>query len=203
VHVTLRLRSGLPSLRRKKSFRAIHRAFVGGCVRRGFRLVHYSVQTNHLHLIVEASDARALARAMQGLAVRLARKLNAVFERRGSLFRDRYHAHVLATPREVRNALRYVLNNARRHVDRLRRAGHREWVDPFSSAPWFDGYRRRGGKPIPVFDASEARAGPLGRSDPRVGPNADPERTDGRSQLLTRLWRRRGLIVIDEAPGPS
>jgi REP element-mobilizing transposase RayT len=200
VHVTLRLRAGLPSLRRKQSFRAIHRAFVGGCTQRGFRLVHYSVQTNHLHLIVEATDARSLARAIQGLCVRLARKLNALFQRKGSLFADRYHAHVLVTPREVRSALRYVLNNARRHLPRLRRRCFREWIDPYSSAVWFDGWAGRRGRPMAVFGAAEARAGPLGRSDARFFPKAEPERAEARSHLLTHGWRRRGLIAIDEVP---
>jgi hypothetical protein len=166
-------------------------------------LVHYSVQTNHLHLIVEATSARELARAIQGLCVRLARKLNAVFARSGSLFSDRYHAHVLATPREVRSALRYVLNNARRHIDRLRRRCFRGRIDPFSSAVWFDGWADRRGKPMAEFGTAEARAGPLGRSDPRFFPEAEPERVEARSHLLTGGWRRSGLIEIDEVPGAA
>ncbi len=96
----------------------------------GFRLVHYAVLANHLHLVVEAGDSRSLSRGMQGLAVRMARALNRAWRRRGKVFAERFHAHVLKTPREVRNALRYVLENARRHGAWLRRGG----VDPFSSA---------------------------------------------------------------------
>jgi hypothetical protein len=173
---------------------------VGGCTRLGFRLVHYSVQRNHLHLIVEAPSARVLARAMQGLAVRLARRLNAVFRRKGSVFADRYHAHVAATPREVRNALRYVLNNARRHIVRLRRRWYRDWIDPYSSAVWFDGWNGWRGKPMATFGAPDARAGPLGRGDPRFFADAAPERVSADSHLLTRGWRRRGLIATDELP---
>jgi hypothetical protein len=68
---------------------------------------------NHIHLLVEAVDRRALARGMQGLGVRIARGLNAVMRRSGRV--DRYHAHILRTPTEARHARTYLLHNARRH----------------------------------------------------------------------------------------
>jgi putative transposase len=138
VLVTSRLRAGLPSLRRKDAFDAITAAFAActaGADRHGMRLVHFSIQSNHLHLIVEARDAPSLARGMQGLLVRIARGLNRTWKRKGSVFSDRYHAHNLRTPREVRNALAYVLNNARKH------GCHRSGVDPFSSGGAFEGWK--------------------------------------------------------------
>ena len=102
------------------------------------RIIHDSVQGNHLHLIVEAEDQAALSRGMQGLAIRLARRLNALARRHGPVFVDRYHSHPLKTPREVRNALVYVLANFRKHSQKTRAPG----VDPFSSGAWFEGWRR-------------------------------------------------------------
>jgi len=92
--------------------------------------VHYSIQHNHLHLIVEAEVREALTRAMQGLAIRIARRLNARLRRSGPVFADRYHAHVMSSQREVANAVRYVLSNYRHHT--------REWLpthwhDPLAS----------------------------------------------------------------------
>ena len=164
-------------------------------------MVHYSVQKNHLHLIVEAPDARELARAMKGLSVRLARGLNRVFDRKGSLFRERYHSRVLRTPREVRTVLSYVLNNARHHNERLRWRCYSEWFDPFSSAVWFEGWEGRQGRAMATFGDAEARAGPLGRSDPRFGADAKPERVEADSHLLTRGWLRWGRVPLDEVPG--
>jgi putative transposase len=86
-----------------------------GAARFGFRLVHYSVMGNHLHLIVEAPDRRALTRAMKGLGVRIARALNRVMGRSGRVVGDRYHAHVLRTVAEVKRARNYLLTNARHH----------------------------------------------------------------------------------------
>ena len=97
------------------------------------RVIHYSVQGNHLHLLVEADGAQSLARGVQGLCVRLARALNRVARRHGGVFAERYHAHVLASRREVARALRYLLENFRHH---LREDVAPRGEDPCSSAAW-------------------------------------------------------------------
>ena len=141
LHVTLRVVADLPSLRQYGALRIIQGAIEAGGRRENFRVIHYAVIGNHIHLIVEAAGAEALARGMQGLEVRLARRLNRFFQRRGALFSDRYHSRVLRSPREVRNALRYVLLNYRQHEARRGEQLARDWIDPFSSAYWFDGWR--------------------------------------------------------------
>jgi len=176
VHVTVRLVDGLPSLRQGEEYRLLRECFRAGRDRFGFRLVEYSVQVNHLHLIVEAVDRRALARGMQGLLIRIARGLNRLWGRGGGLFVDRYHAHVLRTPREVRNALVYVLHNAWKH---MRRAVGR--LDQFCSGWWFDGWREK-----PNLTGLEGVPRPVSRA---------------RTWLLTRGWRRHLLIGMCEVPG--
>ena len=105
VHVVLRIGEGLPSLRSKRPYRVLRRAFARGCDRFGFRLNHYSVQGNHLHLIVEAKDRRALSRGMNGLTIRIAKGLNRLWGRKGRVFADRYFDRILRTPLEVKRAL--------------------------------------------------------------------------------------------------
>ena len=87
----------------------------GGCGA-AFRLVHSSVQGNHLHLVVEAHDKLSLSRGMQGLAVRVARAVNRAARRKGRVFADHYFARELKTPAEVRRAVRYVLDNFLHHT---------------------------------------------------------------------------------------
>ena len=135
-HVTARMRSGLPSLRTERVVVGIEHSFRSGCFREDFRLVHYSLQRDHLHLIVETADGRALGRGVRSLLIRVARAANAVWRRRGAVIGDRYHHRRLATPREVRNAIAYVLNNARKHLRALTAPG---WIDPASSGRWFWG----------------------------------------------------------------
>ena len=115
LHVVLRVRQDAPGLRRRQVFGAVRAALVQGAARAGFRLVHFSVQGNHLHLVVEAIDKVALSRGMQGLAVRIARTVNRAAARTGPLFADHYFARELKTPAEVRRAVRYVLDNRMLH----------------------------------------------------------------------------------------
>lgn len=170
VHVTLRLREGLPSLRSGLVRARVLRALGDGCERFGFRLNQFSLQSNHVHLIVEAEDQRALTRGMKGIAVRVARTLNRLWKRSGSVFSERFHARPLRTPHEVRSVLVYVLQNARHH------GLHLMGVDPYSSGPWFDGWRQG------IVLASD-------------GPG-----TRARTWLLREGWRRHGLIGIQESP---
>jgi putative transposase len=137
VHVTLKLEQGLPSLRRGHAHTLLIAAFAAMRERAGFRLVHYSVQSNHVHLVCEARDRGALSRGIQALAIRIAKRLNQLWKRTGKLFADRYHDRILRSPREVRNALAYVLNNAAKHGVDLPRGE----PDPCSSGRWFNGWR--------------------------------------------------------------
>ena len=126
VHVTLRTGPGVGGMRRQRIVAAIEEAFRQARIRFGMRIVHYSIQGNHLHLIVEAENRRSLARGMQGLAIRIAKTLNRLLNRSGRVWADRYHAHVLTARREVANALRYVLGNFARHTGGA-------FIDAFSS----------------------------------------------------------------------
>jgi REP element-mobilizing transposase RayT len=136
LHVTLRLADGLPTLRKKSTHYILRTALARGANHDGFRVVHYSTMGNHVHLVCEADDNERLSRGMQGLCVRLARALNRWWERRGTVFPDRFHVTILRSPTQVRNALAYVLKNAHHHKLVLPSE-----LDPFSSAAWFDGWQ--------------------------------------------------------------
>jgi len=137
VFVTTKLVEGLPNLRRESTLALLRDTLAAGADRFGFRLVEYSIQSTHLHFVVEAQDERALGRGMKGLLVRLAKALNRAWGRSGRVIRDRYHARVLETPREVRQVLVYALQNARKHGARIL------GIDAYSSGPWFEGWADR------------------------------------------------------------
>jgi REP element-mobilizing transposase RayT len=140
LHVTLKMKAHVWQLRSRRCFRVLELAFYRGCGRFGSRVCEFSVQHNHIHLVVESSDAVALARALQGLAIRMAKGLNGVMGRKGAVFADRYHARALRTPTEVRRALVYVLGNARKHLAAVGQRPRADWLDPYSSAAWFNGW---------------------------------------------------------------
>ena len=180
-HVTLRVRSGVPSLRSPRLVRALERSLREAKERSGFRVIAYSVQRDHLHLLVEAEDRHALGRGMMSIGARIGRAVRRVFGGRGPVLKERYHQRVVRSPREVRNALVYVMLNARKHAAALGREvlKHVTSVDPASSGRWFIGW---------------TRALPPSQDEPAV---AAP-----RTWLLRVGWRRHGLIDPSEIPGP-
>jgi REP element-mobilizing transposase RayT len=184
VHVTVKLRGGLPPLRRQAAHAALRNAFHAGCagVKRdgAFRLCHYAILNDHLHFVAEAHSREALSRGLQGLLVRIAKALNRLWSRRGKVFADRYHDRILRTPREVRNAIRYVFQNARKHAAAGREVAVPAAIDTFTSAPWFDGFRE-----TITVRGLEAVVRPV---------------TDAHTWLLTLGWRRHGLLSVHELP---
>ncbi len=196
VHVTLTVLAGLPRLRGFGVSKALRRSFVRACgvlgsatAGRGFRICQFSIQGNHIHLICEANNQTVLSRGVQGFKIRVTRALNACWgARTGSVWADRFHQEIMKSPRQVRNGLCYVMQNGRRHRERL--PAWAGGVDPFSSAWYFHGWRddtwRKGVTP-PRPD-SAAPGDPVAKAH---------------TWLLTVGWRRHGLIDIVEVPGPS
>ena len=137
LHVTMRATRGLPSFRAQTLYGAFERA-VRRTRRDDFRVVEFSVQDDHLHLIVEAYDNDALARGMKSFSVRANRLFNAAMGRgRGRVWGDRYHRRDLTGARQVRNAIVYVLANYKKH-QRVTSGAPR--IDFCSSARWFQGW---------------------------------------------------------------
>ena len=133
VQVTIRATPGLPSLRSARVFGALRRAIARASVDR-FRVIHFSIQQDHGHFIVEGDEARRARGGVHGLAIRLALAVNRALGRRGKVVGDRYHARPLTTPRHMRASMVYVLLNFRKHLRAP--AG----VDPRSSGPHFSGW---------------------------------------------------------------
>ena len=138
VHVTLKLqprlfgihdhlRDGEFSSLRHRDYLIMFADAVRGAGKFGLRVLQYSIQQNHVHLIAEADTALAFARGMQSLTISFAKRLrNRLRQPSGKVFLGRYHAHVLKTPTEVKNTLFYVLQNTARHWEkaRVRQARH-------------------------------------------------------------------------------
>ncbi len=187
LHVTLRLRPevtrAVGSLRKRSFLRVFRASLRQACERGSFRVVHYSVQSNHLHLIVEAAGKEALGRGMKAVASRFARAVQRVYRRPGSIVHGRYALRILATQREVRHALAYVLLNVRKHwFERFAKAPPAR-IDEASSGRWFDGWS------------------PPGRAWPAETADREREVAEPRTYFLAHGWRRHGLVRIDEIPG--
>jgi REP element-mobilizing transposase RayT len=193
ILVTVRVSREVGSLRKRHIYRAMRFALYSSANHENFRVVHVSLQSNHLHLIVEAASKLALSRGMQGLLISAARHINGEIakqtgERRsGRVFPDRYHARVLTSPKQCRNAVSYVLNNWRRHKED-RASFARAWtLDPFSSAVNFGGWKELEDSPFlyPVRETYERL-----------------HTCSAQTWLLRVGWMKHGLIGVREVPGP-
>jgi REP element-mobilizing transposase RayT len=187
VHVTLR--SAFRPLRSGHVFPTLRIALARANRRdpKRFRILHFSVQYDHVHLIVEASDEWALSSGVRSVAIRVARNVNELVRRKGRFWADRWFGRALTTPRQVRNALVYVLQNFRKHA----RSRLQHGVDAFSSGVWFDGwsgFSRRTGRAPPIAARVE------------WAHESDLPTSNARSWLAASGWRVHGLIRIDEAP---
>jgi REP element-mobilizing transposase RayT len=178
VHVTMHVGADVPNLRRNVLHGVIIDALRDSMAKPGFRLCHFAVLGNHLHLIVEADSTKDLSRGMQGLNSRLAQRVNRALGRKGRFFEDRYHQHVLRTPSEVRNALAYVLLNQRRHEAERSSYRPEPAVDGFSSGAWFNGWTTEP------------------RNAARIRQALAPPVTAPTSWLLRTGWRARGTISL-------
>jgi REP element-mobilizing transposase RayT len=113
--VTIHMDKHVWNLRSQRSFNRLKRALSGGRDRFGTRIIHFSVQGNHLHLIVESLSDDSLYRSMTGLNVRIARRMNALMGRTGRVIAERYHAAFLRSRNAAFRAVRYVRENHRKH----------------------------------------------------------------------------------------
>jgi REP element-mobilizing transposase RayT len=193
LHVVVRTEREVGRLRKRHMYKAVREATL--CVAKydDFRIVHLSIQSNHLHLLVEAEHKTALARGMQAFQISAAKQINwAISKRRGSrrrgrVFVDRYFARILKSPILVRRALAYVLNNWRRHHEDRARFAETWKLDPYSSAIFFGGWKERVERPFWVMPP------PTYQSLVVWFP---------RTWLLRESWRRHGLISLYDVPGP-
>jgi hypothetical protein len=190
VHVTLR--SACRSLRTQFVFPTVRRAIAAAnrADSQRFRVAQYSVQGDHIHLLVEASDRVALFEGVRGLSIRIARRVNMLLSRRGTFFADRWHGRALSSPRAVRHALVYVLANFRKH-----QVGITAALDVYSSAPYFCSFAEfPHGAPIyePGYSFPQALA-----------PPGECAVLSARSWLLSIGWKRHGKLSISERPAHS
>ena len=150
IHVVWRIRRGLPTLRTPRSSKRLESAFRKSKEQPGFLLTQYSIQNEHLHVMVEVEDRQKLSRGLQALGIRIAKK--------GQVFAERYFAIAVKGWSRIRSTVRYIVNNGRKHGTWTVRGK----PDPFSSGPWFF---RRWGDPLPADPSPVVRSELFSDSD--------------------------------------
>jgi REP element-mobilizing transposase RayT len=192
-HVTVRIVGNVGGLRCRDLYLAIREATIVTAKRADFRIIHMSIQRDHIHLLVEADSKTALSKGMQGFSISAARQVNKAItardgERRtGKVIGDRFHARPLTSPRAVRHTLAYVLNNFRHHREDQASFARTWRVDPYSTGVMFSDWKELEGSPW------------LYHLPPKYLPLLVWR---PRTWLLAKGWRRfHPLISVREVPG--
>lgn len=155
MHITWKLKKDVVGLRCEQVVR-VFRISAEAVQIYGFRLIHFSLLNDHIHLFVEADDKTALSKGMRSFGCRFGKGIRRISGGTGPVFADRYHVRLLKTPAEVRNALAYVLQNFSKHSNLLNH------VDEFSCAPYFPHWKTLLGKKMgPILEDLERRRPPL------------------------------------------
>ncbi len=145
LRVKLRLANGRKTMRDARM-----RKLVGECVdaangRFGTKILGCWGEDTSILLVVESDGCEALASAMQGLSVRIAKRVNRTFGTRGAVFGQRYDAIVLVKLRRMKRAER-VLRKVNYHLFNLRDFLHHDGYDTEGAAE-----RATTGPPIRTF----------------------------------------------------
>jgi REP element-mobilizing transposase RayT len=190
LHVVMRVVPAVGNMRRRSLYKAMRDATITAALREQIRIVHISIQRTHVHMLVEAENKLALARGMQGFQISAARNINTALavgcrRRRGPVFADRYHLEVITSPTRAHHAIRYVVNNWRKHKEDRQGLASTWLVDPFSSGILFPDWKELEDKTVmwPIRETYD----PLIVRRPA-------------SWLLREGWKGAGSISVHDVP---
>lgn len=79
------------------------------------KIIHYTLEYNHIHLLVEAASNRVLHSGMQAFGISLAKGINRFKRLKGTVYKHRYHYRQISSPRDLKNVLHYIFHNGIKH----------------------------------------------------------------------------------------
>lgn len=155
LHITIRLAEGLSGLRTKHMHEQFTVALLNAKAK-GLRVLHYSIEGNHVHLLVECADNKALASGMNSFGTSFAKAVRKERGGKGKVFAGRYHLGVQKNPAQMKNTLAYVLLNQAKHENLI------PYNDRFSSSQHFNEWKALLGRNIgPILEDWRPNKNPL------------------------------------------
>lgn len=150
MHLTWRLKKNVTKIRRMDALEAFKKA-AERAQKFGLRILHFSILSNHIHMIAEANSNETLATGMRSFGSSFGKNLRKLSGGTGPVFDGRFHMRPLTTPSEMKNALAYVLQNFAKHEDLIHH------YDRYSSAPYFKNWKELfGHKRGPLLEDEES-----------------------------------------------
>ena len=126
LHLTIKVRENKADIKNKRILKALHYAIRRARLQ-GLRVVHYTLEYNHVHLLVEANDNKSVQKGMQALGISFSKAINKIKQVKGSVYKHRHHFRKLNSRREYKNVIQYIFRNGIKHKRSLC------LIDPFNS----------------------------------------------------------------------
>jgi REP element-mobilizing transposase RayT len=134
LHLTLKIEKNKANLKNKSILKALQHS-IKKARSLGLKVIHYTLEYDHVHLLIEASDKISLGKGMQSLGISFSKGINKIKKQTGKVFKTRYHFRKLNSPREIKNALNYILGNGIKHRETL------SVINSFNSLPAINNFK--------------------------------------------------------------
>lgn len=114
LHLTVKIEKSKANLKNKNVLAILKKA-IFNARRQGLKVIHYSLEYDHIHLIIEADNNRTLGKGMQAFGVTLAKAINRMRKVKGQVYKHRYHFRQITSSRQLKNVMTYIFNNGVKH----------------------------------------------------------------------------------------
>lgn len=126
LHLTIKVRENKADIKSIKLLKALHHAIKRARLMK-LKIIHYTLEYNHVHLLVEADTHHALHRGMQAFGISFSKAINKTKRLKGTVYKHRYHFRQICSSRELKNVLHYIFHNGIKH------GRTSSLIDPFNS----------------------------------------------------------------------
>lgn len=114
LHLTVKILKDKAGIKNKQTLALLKHAILKAR-KKGLRIIHFTLEYDHVHLLVEANDNEVLGRGMMVFGVTMAKGINRLKSIKGTVYKHRYHFRKINSPRELKNVLHYIFNNGIKH----------------------------------------------------------------------------------------
>lgn len=114
LHLTIKIERLKAGLRNKDVLKQLHDS-IKKARKIGLRVIHYTLEFDHVHLLVEVDSNQQLAKGMQSFGISFSKGINKIKAQVGKVFKTRYHFRKLKSPNEIKNVIFYILGNSLKH----------------------------------------------------------------------------------------
>ncbi len=114
LHLTIKVKKKKAEIKNKSVLKILKRAILNAR-KQGLRVIHFSLEYDHVHLLIEADNNLILGKGMQAFGVTLSKAINRLKKLKGGVYKHRYHFRQISSTRELKIVMNYIFTNGLKH----------------------------------------------------------------------------------------